>query len=82
MKFLKIVLMFVLVALIANCKSDDDSVNFVLNNANIAGTYSVTLFNSTSVETQDINGLTVEARSLGTCRTHWKSEGVKEIYLR
>jgi len=29
-----------------------------------------------------INGLTVEARSLGTCRTHWKSEGVKEIYLR
>lgn len=60
MKFLKIVLMFVLVASTASCKSDDDSVNFVLNNANIAGIYSVTLFNSTSVETQDINGLTVE----------------------
>lgn len=29
-----------------------------------------------------INDFTVEARSLGTCRTHWKSEGVKEIYLR
>lgn len=29
-----------------------------------------------------LNGLTVEARSLGTCLTHWKSEGVKDIYLK
>lgn len=28
-----------------------------------------------------LNELDVEARGLGTCRTHWKSEGVKEVSL-
>lgn len=29
-----------------------------------------------------LNNLAIEASSLGTCRSHWKSEGVKEVLLR
>jgi hypothetical protein len=61
MKVLKAIFVFILVVSVLSCNSDDDSVQFVLNNANIAGTYSVTRFNSTEVETQDVNGLTVES---------------------
>ena len=29
-----------------------------------------------------IHDLAVEANSLGTCKSYWKAEGVKEIFLR
>ena len=59
MKLLKsLIVLFVAVSIIS-CSSDDDSTQYTLNNANLSGTHSITLINSSETETTNINGLDV-----------------------
>lgn len=59
MKLLKsLFVLFVAVSLIS-CSSDDDNNQFVLNNANLSGTHSITYFTTSDTETTNVNGLDV-----------------------
>lgn len=59
MKLFKSLLVLILAVTIVSCSSDDDNNQFVLSNANLSGTHSLTLFNTTDTETTNINGLDV-----------------------
>jgi len=57
MKFLKIVLVIIMVVSIASCKSDDDGNSpFNLSNANLAGTYDLTYFTENETVTGTVGG--------------------------
>tara|TARA_R110000787_G_scaffold28923_5_gene78820 strand:+ start:68772 stop:69281 length:510 start_codon:yes stop_codon:yes gene_type:complete len=59
MKLLKsLFVLFVAVSLLS-CSSDDDSNQYEFNNANLSGTYTVTMLNSTEIQTTNVNGLDV-----------------------
>ncbi|MFT5248527.1 MAG: hypothetical protein ACI93P_000240 [bacterium] len=59
MKLLKtLFVLFVAVSLVS-CSSDDDNNQYEFNNANLAGTYEVTLLNTTEVQTTNVNGLDI-----------------------
>jgi len=51
-------ILFISVFVITSCESDDDNNAFVLNNANIAGTYNLTAFSGTARETDTSGGRT------------------------
>lgn len=52
---------------IVSCKKDDDGDNtFLLNNTNVAGSYALTFFASTDVETTTINGLEIVSTTTTT----------------
>ncbi len=59
MKLLKSLLVLLVAVSIVSCSSDDDSPQFVLNNANLSGTHSITYFTTSDTETTNVNGLDV-----------------------
>jgi len=60
MKLLKsLFVLFVAVSIISCSSDDDDSTQYTLNNANLSGTHSITMLNSSETETTNINGLDV-----------------------
>lgn len=59
MKLLKSLLVLFVAVSIISCSSDDDSVQYTLNNANLSGTHSLTMLNTSDTETTNINGLDV-----------------------
>ncbi len=56
MKLLKNLFALIVIVSLASCSSDDDNNQFLLTNANLAGTYDVTFLNTTEVQTTDVNG--------------------------
>lgn len=56
MRLIKSLFVLFVAASLVSCSSDDDNNQLELNNANLAGTYAVTLLNSTEVQTTDFNG--------------------------
>ncbi len=60
MKPTKVLLILFTALAVLSCKSDDDGVQeFVLNNENLSGSYQLTFFQATTIETTSINGLDV-----------------------
>ena len=60
MKLLKsLFVLFVAVSIISCSSDDDNSTQYTLNNTNLSGTHSLTMLNSSSTETTNINGLDV-----------------------
>jgi len=57
MKLLKPLFVLLLIVSLFSCKSDDDNNQFLLNNANLSGSYAVTLLNSTELQTTNVNGV-------------------------
>ena len=59
MKLLKSLFVLFVAVSIMSCSSDDDSVQYTLNNTNLSGTHSITMLNTSETETTNINGLDV-----------------------
>ena len=59
MKLLKSLFVLFVAVSIISCSSDDDSVQYTLNNANLSGTHSLTMLNTSETETTNVNGLDV-----------------------
>jgi hypothetical protein len=60
MKPNKILLILMTALLVVSCKKDDDGNDeFVLNNENLSGTYELVFYETTSIETTNVNGLDV-----------------------
>ena len=57
MKILKNLFALIILVSFASCNSDDDNNQFLLTNANLSGTYEVTLLNTTEIQTTDVNGV-------------------------
>lgn len=57
MKLLKPLFLLLMIVSLVSCNSDDDNNQFLLNNSNLAGTYSVSLLNSTELQTTNVNGV-------------------------
>lgn len=56
----KILLILLTTLLVVSCKKDDDGNDeFVLNNENLSGTYELVFYETTTIETTDVNGLDV-----------------------
>ena len=56
MKLIKPLFLLMMIVSLVSCSSDDDNNQFLLNNANLAGTYEVTFFESTEVHTGEFDG--------------------------
>jgi len=61
MKLSKILFIFLLTLSVVSCKKDDDggSELFNLTNENLSGSYELTFFEATTVETTNVNGLDI-----------------------
>ncbi|MGK0233379.1 MAG: uncharacterized lipoprotein YehR (DUF1307 family), partial [Salibacteraceae bacterium] len=67
MKLVKKIFVVMMIVSLAACKSDDDNPSYELTNANLTGTYEVTMLTNTEIETTDVNGLDIitEYTSIG-----------------
>lgn len=59
MKPNQILLILLTTLMVVSCKKDDDGNEFVLNNENLSGTYELVFYETTSIETTNVNGLDV-----------------------
>tara|TARA_B100000809_G_scaffold265773_1_gene325670 strand:- start:11742 stop:12245 length:504 start_codon:yes stop_codon:yes gene_type:complete len=58
MKLLKSLFVLFVAVSIISCSSDDSN-QYTLNNANLSGTHSITMLNSSETETTNVNGLDI-----------------------
>lgn len=70
MKFSKILLLLVITLSIVSCKNNDDTVAFILSNANIAGTHDLKYFTRNEVVTGTVGSQTITVTNNTTADTY------------